>query len=69
MTFIKRLKEFHPTLYNVHRFIIDAKKLGYGSIEFEVSTHDYVSKMIIMKAVKPEKKTLGKSMTKRIMIK
>jgi len=69
MVFIDKLKKIHPTLYGIHKFIIDAKKLGYGSIEFDVSTHDYKAKMVTMKAVKPKKKTIGKSMTKRIMIK
>jgi len=65
---MKKLKKTNPTLYQIHSFIVKAKDLGYGSIEFEVSTHDYVSKLVTMKAVKPSKKSSAKSITKRIMI-
>ena len=69
MTFNKQLKKFNPTLYQIHRWILDAKKLGFGSMEFEIKTHDYVSKVITMKAVEPKDKKLQKSITKRIMVK
>lgn len=65
----KQLKKYNPTLYAIHKFIIDAKKLGYGEIELTIKTHDYVSKIVEMKAVKPKKKTMAKSVTKRIMVK
>lgn len=66
--FLQQLKEVNPTLYQIHVFIIDVAKLGYGEIEFMVKSHDYLSKMIDIKAVKPEVKTLPKSIGKKIII-
>lgn len=65
----KDLKAFNPTLYSIHNFIVDAKKLGYGEIEFTIKTHNYAAKVIDMKAVDPKSKTLAKSVTKRIVVK
>ncbi len=65
----KELKQFNPTLHTIHTFIVDAKKLGYGEIELTIKTHDYISKMVDMKAVNPNKKTLAKSIKKRVMVK
>ena len=67
--FTAQLKKFSPILYDIHKFIIDAKKLGYGSVELVIKTHNYVNKVVEMKAVKPKKKTLVKSITKKVMIK
>ncbi len=69
MNFYQRLKKHNPTLYQIHSFITSAKDLGYGEIEFTISAHDYQAKVISVKAVKPNKKTLAKSVTKRVMIK
>ena len=66
--FIEQLKEFSPTLHQIHIFIMDAAKLGYGEIEFVVKTHDFASKIVEMKAVSPEKESLPRSITKRIMV-
>ena len=68
MTFLNRLEQFHPTLYQIHKFIVGAKELGYGEVELIIKTHDYVAKIFDMKAIKPKKKTLQKSVTKRIMV-
>lgn len=65
----EQLKIFHPTLHDIHQFIMDAEKLGYGEIEITVKAHDYKAKIVVLKAVKPKKKTMAKSITKRIMIK
>ena len=67
--FVLQLKEFSPHLYQVNSFIVDAKKLGYGEIELTIKTHNYISKMIDVKAVKPKNKTLAKSISKRIVVK
>ncbi len=64
-----KLKKYNPTLHQIDQFIRDAKKLGYGEIEIVVKTHDYISKIVVLKAVKPSKKTFAKSVTKRIMVK
>jgi len=69
MNFVQRLKKYNPTLYDIHKFIVDAKELGYGEIEIVIKTHDYVAKIVEMKAIKPKKKTIAKSITKRVMIK
>lgn len=66
--FAQQLKEFNPTLYDIHSFIVDAAELEYGEIEFTVKTHNYMAKIVEMKAVKPKKKTMVKSITKRVMI-
>jgi len=63
------LKEENPALYQIHQFILKAEELGYGSVEIEVKIHDYVSKIIDLKAVKPKKKTMQRSFSKRVMIK
>jgi hypothetical protein len=68
MTFTQQLKKYNPTLYQINKFILNAKKLGYGEVELTIKTHDYVSKIIEMKAIKPEKETLAKSVTKRVMV-
>ena len=64
-----QLKKDNPVLYQIHIWIMKVEQEGWGEIEFTIKSHNYKAKMVIMKAVKPEKKTLGKSMTKRIMIK
>ena len=69
MTTIEQLKKTNPTLYQIHKWIVKIEAEGWGEIEFTVKSHDYKAKMVTMKAVKPKKKTIGKSMTKRIMIK
>ncbi len=69
MSFDQQLKKYNPTLYDIHKFIVDARKLGYGEIELTIKTHDYVSKIVEMKAIKPNKKTIAKSITKRVMVK
>lgn len=68
MTFAQQLKKYNPHLYQINKFILDAKKLGYGEIELCIKTHDYVSKRIEMKAVKPKKITLAKSIKKRVVV-
>ena len=65
----KQLKKYNPTLYDIHKFIVDAKELGYGEIEIVIKAHDYVAKIVELKAVKPKKKTMAKSITKKVMIK
>ena len=62
-------KKVNPVLYQIHTFILDAGKLGYGEVELVIKSHAYVAKMVDMKAVKPKEKTLRKSITKRIVIK
>jgi len=62
------LKKHNPTLYQINEFILKAKELGYGEIELCIKTHDYVSKIVELKAVKPKKKTLAKSITKRVVV-
>ena len=62
------LKEYNPTLYQINEFILKAKELGYGEIELVIKTHDYKSKTVEMKAVKPKGKTLQKSIKKKIRI-
>ncbi len=69
MNFTQQLKKHNPTLYQINKFIISAKELGYGEIEFTINAHNYQAKIVSMKAVKPDKKTLAKSVTKRIMVK
>ena len=69
MTFNKQLKKFNPTLYQIHQWILDAKKLGFGSMEFEIKTHDYVVRILSMKATKPKDKVSQKSITKKIIVK
>lgn len=69
MNFRKQLKKHNPKLYQIHKWILKVEKEGWGRIEFDVKCHDYVSTMIEMKAVDPEKKTLPKSMTKKVMSK
>lgn len=66
--FFQQLKKINSTLWEINKFIIDAKKLGYGEILLTIKTHDYISKMVDLKAVKPKKKTMAKSVTKRVMI-
>lgn len=66
--FLEQLKTYNPTLYQINEFILKARELGYGEIELVIKTHDYISKMIELKAIKPKKKTLQKSVTKRVMI-
>lgn len=68
MNIIEQLKKQNPTLYQINKFITDAKRLGYGEIELVIKTHDYISKMVEMKAVKPTQESLPKSITKRIMV-
>ena len=68
MTFIDQLKKYNSTLYEINKFILDAEKLGYGSVELVIKTHDYIAKIIDLKAVKPKKKTLIKSITKRVIV-
>ena len=64
-----KLKKYNPTLHQIDQFIRDAKKLGYGEIELTIKTHDYISKIVELKAIKPKTKKLAKSVTKRIMVK
>lgn len=66
---MKDLKETNPTLYQINEFILKAKELEYGEMEFTVKIHNYNARIIDMKAVKPKKKTMPKSVTKRVMIK
>jgi hypothetical protein len=68
MNYTQQLKKYNPTLYQINEFILNAKKLGYGEIEFAIKTHNYVSKIIDIKAVKPKKRTLAKSVTKKIVV-
>jgi hypothetical protein len=68
MNFLKQLKKYNPTLHQINEFILNAKELGYGEIELTIKTHDYVSKIVELKAIKPEKETLAKSVTKRVMV-
>lgn len=69
MTLINQLKKQNPTLYSIHKFIVDAEKLGYGEIEFAIKTHNYKTKTIDMAAVKPQKNKKAKGVTKRIVVK
>ena len=62
------LKKFNKTLWQIHQFIIGAEKLGYGEVELVIKTHDYISKKIEMKARKPKKKTIRKSIRKGVQI-
>lgn len=64
----EQLKQFHPTLYQIHDFILKAKELGYGEIILTIKTHDYVSKTIDMDAIKPNKKTIATRIRKRILV-
>jgi len=68
MSYLKQLKRFNPTLHQIHEFIVNAKALGYGEIELTIKTHNYINKIVEMKAVKPKKKTLAKSITKRVVV-
>jgi hypothetical protein len=68
MKLLKQLKKYNSTLYQINEFILNAKKLGYGEIELIIKTHNYVNKIVEMKAVKPKKKKLPKSITKRVMV-
>ena len=68
MNFAQQLKTLNPTLYDIHIFIIDAKKLGYGEIELTIKSHDYVSKIVEMRAIKPDKKKLAKRLMKKVMV-
>jgi len=67
-SFIQQLKKESPTLYEIYSFIVSSKELGWGEIQFTVKTHNYTNKFVEMKAVKPTKKTMMESVTKRIMV-
>jgi len=66
MIFIKQLKK-HPTLYQIHLWILKVEEEGWGEVEFVVKCHDYKAKTIDMKAIKPKNKNV-KSFTKRIRV-
>lgn len=59
----------NKTLQQINDFILKAKELGYGEVELVIKTHDYISKTIEMKAVKPKKDTLQKSIKKKVRVK
>jgi len=65
---MKQLKETNPALYQIHSFILKAEELGFGSVEIVVKIHDYLAKIIDLKATKPKKKTMQKSFSKRVMV-
>jgi len=67
--FLEQLKEQNKTLWQIHEWILEAEKLGFGIMEFEIKTHDYAAKALSMKATEPKDKALQKSITKRVMIK
>lgn len=69
MTFLKQLKKHNKTLYQINLFILQAKELKYGEIQFTVKTHNYINSIVEMKAIKPKTKTMAQSVTKRVMIK
>jgi len=69
MTFIKQLKKYNLTLYQINNFILDVEKMGYGEVELVIKTHDYRAKIVDMRATKPKGKTMRKSITKKVMIK
>jgi len=65
---MKQLKETNPTLWQIHEFILKAEELGFGSVEIVVKIHEYLAKIIDLKATKPKKKTMQKSFSKRVMV-
>ncbi len=65
---MKNLKKENPTLYQIHRWILNVANEGWGEIEFTVKAHDYRAKWIDMKAIGNKKKTSPKSIKKRIVI-
>jgi hypothetical protein len=63
------LKKDYPILYQIHQWILKAKELEYGEMEFVIKAHDYEARQVVMKAVKPKKRERAKSITKKVMIK
>ena len=68
MTFTEQLKKENKTLWQINEFILDVERMGYGEVEITIKSHDYKAKIIGMKAVKPKKKTIRKSIGKKIMV-
>jgi len=62
-------KKTNPILYQIHQWILKVESEGWGEIEFTIKSHDYVVRLINMTAVNPKKKTLPKSITKKLVIK
>jgi hypothetical protein len=56
------------TLSQIESWLLKAKDLGYGTVEFTVTIHDYQARVVEMKAKNTENKDMG-SMTKRIVVK
>ena len=66
--FLKMLEKFHPTLKQIHDFIINSTELGYGEVLLNIKCHDYINKMVEMRAQQPKDKTIQVSVTKRIIV-
>ena len=62
------MDKHNQTLTQIHEFILKAGELGYGEVVLTIKAHDYRARIVDMKAEGPGKKTIAKSITKRVMI-
>ena len=69
MKFLELLEQFNPKLKEIHDYIVGMASLGYGEIVLTIKCHNYMSKMVDLKAVKPKKgKNIPVSVSKRIIV-
>lgn len=68
MDFAKMTLKYPKIHKQIHKWILEAEEKGWKEVEIVIKTHAYKLQWIDLKAIKPKKDAIAKSMSERIKV-